>query len=83
MAETGHAISIPGEQGKDMLKIILPIMKVVEIPFVLVQKTFGVKRVAWLFLLPNLILFCLFSFILIYLNFAYSFTSGGNVLLAD
>ncbi len=66
-----------------MLNVLSLIMRVVEIPFLLVQRFFGARRVAWLFMLPNLVLFCLFAFIPIYLNFAYSFTSGGNVLLAD
>ena len=71
------------DQGEQMLAILSPLMKIVEIPFVLVQNLFGVRRVAWVFLTPNLILFGLFAFIPIYLNFAYSFTSGGNILLTD
>lgn len=65
-----------------MLRIITPLMRIVEIPFAFTQKHFG-KRVVWLFLLPNLLLFCTFAFLPIFLNVIYSFTSGEQILLGD
>lgn len=65
-----------------MLRIINPLMSVVELPFAFVQKHFG-KRVVWLFLMPNILLFGTFAFVPIFLNFLYAFTSGDNILLGD
>ncbi len=66
-----------------MLWILTPIMRTVEIPFVLIQRRFGPSRTVWLFLLPNVLLFGVFAFLPIFLNFAYAFTSGSQILLGD
>ncbi|MBO0661210.1 sugar ABC transporter permease [Jiella sp. CQZ9-1] len=44
------------------------------------QKLIGIKRIAWMFLLPNLLIFGLFTFLPIILNFFYA-TSGGDAIL--
>ncbi len=64
-----------------MLQIISPMMRIIEIPMQYAQRKFGIQRLAWIFLLPNLILFGLFAFLPVILNFVYALTGGDNVLL--
>lgn len=66
-----------------MLQIIKPIMQLIEIPFLFVQRKFGISATAWLFLAPNLAIFGLFTFLPIILNFSYATTGGDEILLAD
>lgn len=66
-----------------MLNIISPIMRIIEIPMLALQRRIGINRLAWAFLLPNLILFGLFAFLPVILNVFYAMTGGDNVLLAD
>jgi alpha-1,4-digalacturonate transport system permease protein len=47
------------------------------------QRGLGLRRMAWLFLAPNLLIFGLFTFLPIILNFFYATTGGANILLAD
>ncbi len=47
------------------------------------QRLLGINKLAWVFLLPNLILFGLFAFLPVILNIFYATTGGDNVLLAD
>ncbi len=65
------------------LTLISPIMRVIEIPMLGLQRLLGVNRLAWVFLVPNLLLFGLFAFLPIILNFFYATTGGDNVLLDD
>jgi hypothetical protein len=58
-------------------------MRMVEIPFLALQRLVGINRLAWVFLLPNLLLFGLFAFLPIILNVFYAMTGGDNVLLDD
>ena len=66
-----------------MLKLITPVMRIIEIPMLALQRMVGINRLAWAFLLPNLILFGLFAFLPVILNVFYAMTGGDNVLLAD
>ena len=54
-----------------------------ERPMLFLQRRLGMHRVAWLFLLPNLLIFGLFTFLPIFLNFWYATTSGDRILLWD
>ena len=65
------------------LRLISPVMRLVEIPMLFLQRLLGINRLAWVFLLPNLVLFGLFAFLPVILNVAYATTGGANVLLAD
>ena len=47
------------------------------------QRLIGLKRMAYIFLIPNLFVFCLFVLLPMLLNFAYSFTSGNEMLLEN
>lgn len=66
-----------------MLTIISPIMRLFEIPMVFFQRIFGLKNPAWLFLLPNLILFGLFAFLPVFLNLIYALTGSDQILLQN
>lgn len=66
-----------------MLRIITPIMRVIEIPFLGLQRLLGINRLAWAFLLPNLVLFGLFAFLPVIVNVFYATTGSDNVLLVD
>jgi len=54
-----------------------------ERPMLFVQRRLGMHRVAWMFLLPNLVIFGLFTFLPIFLNFWYAATSGDRILLTE
>jgi alpha-1,4-digalacturonate transport system permease protein len=47
------------------------------------QRLIGLKRMAYFFLFPNLLIFCIFILLPMLLNFAYSFTSGNEMLLEN
>lgn len=64
------------------ITLITAVMRIVEIPMLFLQKRIGVTGLAWVFLMPNLLLFGAFAFMPIILNFAYAFTGGENVLLS-
>ncbi|MBF9035574.1 ABC transporter permease subunit [Rhodobacterales bacterium HKCCE2091] len=66
-----------------MLAILNPLMRIVEIPMLALQRMLGINRLAWAFLAPNLILFGLFAFLPVILNAFYATTGGDNVLLSD
>lgn len=66
-----------------MLQIISPIMRIIEIPMQFAQRKLGIQKLAWIFLLPNLILFALFAFLPVILNFVYALTGGDGVLLEN
>jgi alpha-1,4-digalacturonate transport system permease protein len=50
--------------------------RVVEGPFHAVQRAFGVGPMPWLFLAPNLVIFGVFTFLPLLINFYYAFTGG-------
>jgi len=54
-----------------------------ERPMLALQKLFGQSRIAWVFLLPNLLIFGLFTFLPIILNFVFATTGGDRILLGD
>jgi alpha-1,4-digalacturonate transport system permease protein len=52
-------------------------------PMTFIQKRFGLNRMAWVFLAPNLIIFGLFTFLPIGLNLIYATTGSDRILLAE
>lgn len=58
-------------------------MRIIEIPMLFLQQRLGISRLAWVFLLPNLILFGLFAFLPVVLNFVYAMTGSDQILLQD
>ena len=57
------------------------LFKIIEIPFVALERALGRRWVPWLFLAPNIILFSVFTFLPIALALGYSFTGGTELLL--
>ena len=58
-------------------------MNLFERPMVWAQQRLGQSKIAWLFLAPNLIIFGLFTFLPIILNFYYATTGGVKILPED
>ena len=54
-----------------------------EPPWRWAQRVLGVQRLAWLFVAPNLIVFGLFSFLPILINFIYAATGGVKLMPFD
>ncbi len=63
--------------------LLAAFMGLFERPMVLAQRWLGQSRIAWLFLAPNLIIFGLFTFLPILLNFYYATTGGVQILPED
>ena len=58
-------------------------LNLLEWPMRWAQRHLGQRRIAWLFLAPNLLIFGLFTFLPILLNFWYATTAGIQVLPTD
>ena len=54
-----------------------------ERPMLALQHMTGAQRIAWVFLLPNLVIFSAFTFLPIGLNFVYATTGSDAILLQD
>lgn len=54
-----------------------------EIPMRALQRLLGPARLAWVFLLPNILIFGLFTYLPIALNVWYAGTGGDRILIAD
>ncbi len=86
IAETAGATdprALRGAGDGIALRVIAPVMRIIEIPMLGLQRVLGINRLAWVFLLPNLLLFGLFAFLPVILNVVYATTGGDNVMLAD
>ena len=59
------------------------VMGLFERPMAWAQERLGQSRIAWLFLAPNLLIFGLFTFLPIFLNFYYATTGGVQILPQD
>jgi alpha-1,4-digalacturonate transport system permease protein len=69
---------------RDLLRRIAHLApNLLELPMRFAQRGLGLRRMAWLFLAPNLLIFGLFTFLPIILNFFYATTGGANILLQD
>lgn len=54
-----------------------------EWPMLAIQRMTGMQRIAWAFLLPNLVIFGAFTFLPIFLNFFYATTGSDQILLQN
>ncbi|TCU31028.1 carbohydrate ABC transporter membrane protein 1 (CUT1 family) [Rhizobium azibense] len=59
------------------------IMRAVEAPVNGMERVLGRKRMPWLFLAPNLVLFGIFTFLPIAIAVGYAFTGGTNLFVSD
>ena len=69
--------------GDLLLKPFTWLLGIADYVFNPLQRLIGLKRMAYIFLLPNLFVFCIFVLLPMLLNFAYSFTSGDQMLLEN
>ena len=56
---------------------------ILEPPLAALQRGLGIKRMPWIFLLPNLAFFGLFVIVPLFINFFYSLTGGTQLYLDD
>ena len=57
-----------------------PLFNLLEPLFAWAQRRLGLSRLAWLFLVPNLVVFGLFTFLPIAINLVYATTGGVKLL---
>lgn len=57
--------------------------ELIERPMLALQRMTGAQRMAWVFLLPNLVIFGIFTFLPIILNFFYATTGSDQILLQN
>ena len=63
-----------------MSRIVGLFFNLFEAPFRLGQRWLGLSRVGWLFVVPNLLVIGLFTFLPIIINFVYAATGGVNLM---
>ncbi|MCD4686818.1 MAG: sugar ABC transporter permease [Anaerolineae bacterium] len=66
-----------------MYKPVEWLMNLLDLILLPVQRVLGVKRMAYFFVAPNLIVFGIFILLPMMLNFYYGFTSGQSILLEN
>lgn len=69
-----------GGVGSGVLHLILNATEQVMVP---IQRRIGVQRMAYVFVLPNLLIFGVFILLPMVLNFYYAFTGGTNLFPQD
>ena len=62
---------------------IVQVFRLLEFPLAAIQRGVGIKRMPWIFLLPNLAFFGIFVVIPLFINFAFSFTGGTELFLGN
>jgi alpha-1,4-digalacturonate transport system permease protein len=85
VADRGKARSDGGGGGLGSLlgPVLHLVPNLLEPPMRWAQRVLGPRGIAWVFVAPNLIIFGLFTFLPIVLNFGYASTGGNNILLRD
>lgn len=69
--------------GDSVLELFVWIMSLLDYVLAPLQKLIGYKRMAYFFVLPNLLIFGIFILVSMILNFYYGFTSGDSILLEN
>jgi ABC-type sugar transport system permease subunit len=82
-AATGIDQGSSGSRSDRLRAAVHLVPGLLELPMRWAQRLLGLRRMAWLFLAPNLLIFGLFTFLPIILNFVYATTGGANFLLQD
>ncbi len=59
------------------------IFGLLEYPLAAIQRSVGISRMPWIFLLPNLAFFGIFVVVPLFINFAFSFTGGTELFLGN
>ena len=63
--------------------LIARVFNLAERPMALAQRTLGARRLPWVFLTPNLVVFGIFTFLPIAIDVYYSLTGGAQLLPGD
>lgn len=66
-----------------LLSVLRGAFDLFERPMLFIQKRLGMQRVAWVFLMPNLVIFGAFTFLPIILNVVYAMTGSDAILLEE
>lgn len=64
-------------------EIYYRIIGILDIIFSFIQERIGIKGMAYLFVIPNLLIFGIFILLPMFLNFGYAFTGGTRLFLND
>ena len=75
--------SITSKRFNPISMVVKFIMELIDIPFRTIQRHVGTNRMAYFFLLPNLLIFGLFSFWPMILNIYISFTGSETTKIAE
>jgi len=81
-SDTTHpALPRDDDAGHRLSALPEALMRMVEWPFAALQRLIGLKRMPYVFVIPNMVLFTVFVFVPVILAVAYAFTGGTNLLL--
>ena len=69
--------------GRGVGRLYAAAFDLLEWPMLALQRLTGAQRIAWIFLLPNLVIFGTFTFLPIILNFFYATSGSDAILLQD
>src|SRR5688572_16781430 len=75
--------SLPGRLNQGVMAVFELLMNALGLILEPLQRVVGVKRMAYFFLLPNLLIFGIFILFPMLLNFYYAFTGGTELFLRD
>jgi alpha-1,4-digalacturonate transport system permease protein len=70
-------------EGDIFLRPFLWVLSLLDWVLIPLQKLIGANRMAYFFVLPNLLIFGIFILLPMLLNFVYGFTSGESILLSN
>ena len=59
------------------------VMAIAEVPLNFIERLIGKRRMPYIFLMPNLVLFGIFTFLPIAIAVGYAFTGGTELLITD
>lgn len=79
-SQTSRSFRLSGDW---VLELFVWIMSLLDYVLAPLQKLIGYKRMAYFFVLPNLLIFGIFILVPMILNFYYGFTSGDSILLEN
>ena len=65
--------------AKDVYGFVPKLMSSIGWPIEFTQKLFGTKSLPYLFLFPNILIFGLFTFLPLFMNFGFSVTDGTSI----
>ncbi len=81
--DTGSPSAFGADGGPAMRFVVLPMLAAFDPPMRWLQRRIGLRGLPYVFLLPTMLIFGLFSFLPAVLNIWISFTGGSSTLIAD